>query len=241
MTEEHIIPYALSGMGEMTIDDGSCTTCNKFANERFENFAFKADFNTARILLDLKRRNRGKKSRKPLRLPPVATGDLVDSLDEVAFDTELSRDEYPNLITLTMFPPAGKLLGVQRTGDLTSVQLMAFNLGPKQHAVQNVTTNKLRDHTAFSLTIAKMAYSFAVAECGLNGFDGDEIRALLKCQRDDVYNFVGGILKSQHFTKRYLHNLYIRDRDGLLTVIVHLFASCGMMPYEVVVGHRAYD
>jgi hypothetical protein len=240
MTDEHVIPYALSGTGEMIIDGGSCDACNKFANVHFESSAFKTAFKTARILLELKR-NRRKRNMKPLKLPPVAAGDLVDGLDEVAFNIELSREEYPNLITLTMFPLAGKLLGVRRTGDLTSVEPMTFNLGPKQHAVQNVTTREPYDHTAFSLTIAKMAYSFAVAECGLSGFDGDEIRALLKCERKDVYNFVGGILKPQHFTKRYLHNLYIHDRDGLLTVIVHLFASCGMAPYEVVVGRRAYD
>jgi hypothetical protein len=95
---------------------------------------------------------------------------------------------------------------------------------------------EIHSNTEFSLTLAKIAYTYAVAERGLNGFDGDEIRALLRGERDDVYNFVGGLSRPEHFANRHLHALYIRERGDVLTVVVHLFASCKMMPYEVVVG-----
>ena len=72
----------------------------------------------------------------------------------------------------------------------------------------------------------------------MNAFDGDEIRSLLRGERDDTYNFVGGVSVSEKLNNRFLHNLYIRYRGELVTVIVHLFASCKMIPYEVVVGER---
>jgi hypothetical protein len=98
------------------------------------------------------------------------------------------------------------------------------------------TAREMRDHTALSLTIAKIGYCFATAELGVDTFDGNEIRALLRGERDDVYNFVGGLSIPQHLTDRHLHKLYIKKRGNCLTVIAHLFASCKMDPYEVVVG-----
>jgi hypothetical protein len=45
---------------------------------------------------------------------------------------------------------------------------------------------------AFALMLAKIGYCFAVADRGRDGFDGDEIRELLRGDREDVFNFVGG-------------------------------------------------
>lgn len=89
---------------------------------------------------------------------------------------------------------------------------------------------------AFALMLAKIGYCFAVAERGRDGFDGDEIRELLRGDREDVFNFVGGSLNREGLTRRHLHYLALRERQGLLTVIVHLFSSYDAPPYEAVVG-----
>lgn len=89
---------------------------------------------------------------------------------------------------------------------------------------------------AFGLMLAKIAYTFGVVERGRDAFEGNEIRDLLNSERDDVFNFVGGSLNGERLTDRHLHYLAIRERDGWLTVIVHLFSSYGAPPYEVVLG-----
>lgn len=193
-----------------------------------------ADFNTARILFELKRKKRSKKNRTSLSLPPVCVGG--DIYSDQKFDYQLTKDEYPNIIQLTVFEPAGKLLGLEKDGNLQSFRIATFFIGSKPNQVNDITIREARNHTAFSLTVAKIAYCFAAAELGVETFNGDDIRDLLSGGRNDTYNFVGGILRDERLTKRFLHSLYIRRRGDFITVVVHLFASCGMSPYEVVVG-----
>ena len=233
---EHVIPEALCKSGEMVISEGTCVGCNNDANARYEQAAMHADFNSPRILLELRRKRRTRAKRKDLKLPNVALN--TDPIQDAKFDIELSAEEYPNNVSLLMFEPAGKLLGIEKSGDVTSLSFQWFHIGRKPNEATNVTTREERDWTAFALTIAKIAYCFAAAELGLDAFDGSEIRALLRGERDDTFNFVGGLSVPQHLTDRHLHKLYLRKRGDLLTVIVHLFASCKAGAYEVVVGKR---
>jgi hypothetical protein len=230
---EHVIPEALCKTGQIVISNGTCVGCNNDANKRYEQTAIHADFNTPRILFGLKRKKRPSAKRKVLKLPPIALGDATQG---GSFDVELSVDDYPNRVSLLMFEPAGKLLGIDRGNILSSIRPSTFYIGAKQRITTNITTQMTFDHTALSLTIAKIAYCHAAARLGLEAFDGNEIRALLREERNDIYNFVGGVFAKQHLTTRHLHKLYIKNRGDILTVIVHLFASCGMAPYEVVVG-----
>lgn len=237
-TEEHVIPRALCCVGEIKIEDGSCTVCNAYANKRYEAKALATDFNVARILLDMKRRNRGK-NKKPLVLPTVAVGDHMRNGDEAAFNLELTKEQYPNLFNLVMFEPAGKQLGVEKGSGFSRLRMVAVIMPRKKGEVRDVTIPQTHNHTTFCLTIAKIAYCYAAAELKLDGFNGDEMRSLLKGERDDVFNFVGGPLIEQRYeeTKR-LHTLKLIWRGDLLVVAVRLFAFSGMMPYEVVVGRK---
>ena len=148
----------------------------------------------------------------------------------------LTPEEYPNIIQLSVLEPAGKLVGVDRGGDLKSFRIAIVNLGPSPKQRSNVTTRESRHHTSFALLLAKIGYSYAVAELGIGAFDGSEIRDLLKDRRQDSYNFVGGMSRKEHYAERHLHALYVKRRGAMVTVVVHLFASLGMVPYEVVVG-----
>jgi hypothetical protein len=233
LTDEHVIPFAICGVGEILIEDGSCEECNRFANEKYEAIAIANDLNVARILLELKRRRRGKKS-KPLMLPPVALGDIT--VENKNFDIQLEKEEYPNVLLLVTFEPAGLLVGVDRGSDLSKIRIVFVNLGQKDRTVQGVTCSHPHVQGPFALLIAKIAYCYAVAEVGLDGFNGDEIRDLLRLKREDIYNFVGCMADNMHLSSRHLHSLYFRKRGEYLTVIVHIFASYKIPPYEVVVG-----
>jgi hypothetical protein len=71
---------------------------------------------------------------------------------------------------------------------------------------------------------------------GLDYFDGAEIRDLILGKRSDTFNFVGGPLVREDAQPAKLHHLSFRRHKGLLTVVVHLFASFYLKPYEIVVG-----
>ena len=94
------------------------------------------------------------------------------------------------------------------------------------------------DHTAFALTVAKIAYCYAIGEFGFGGFDGTEIRDLLVGRRVDVYDFVGSAVDGRDIRIQQLHRLSHYVEQDMLIVRVALFASCGANPILVVIGRR---
>jgi hypothetical protein len=244
VTDEHIIPRALNG--SLVIRKGVCAPCAKLSNKNYENAALNNDLFVPRRLLELKKsRNRGKKHQKPPDpLPPVALGNQIMSGGPELFNIQLSDDEYPNVFGLLLFPPAGRLVGEDRGGDLEQMRLQFFNLGGNQGRRMDVTTREPRVNGPFATMLVKIGYCYAVAENGFEAFDGTDIRDLLMGRRNDVYNFVGCPEEPEILTDRRLHALYFRERRDWLTVLVHLFASCNgdpaipTIPYEVVVGTK---
>ena len=230
LTLEHIIPRGLNGTWHFR--KASCRACQSHCNHTFENPALNADLYVPRLLLGLRRR-----SKDPRYLPKVAFGDHTLTADDEVFIHQLATGNYPPAFHINMLEPAGRLVGIERGGDLPGVRLALCTLDPRKR-VFGATTRHRFDHTAFALTLGKIGYCFACAHWGLDGFNGLEMRQLLCGERQDAYNFVGGTIEcGTPFTKRWLHNLYVREREELATVIVHLFASFGLPPYEVVVGN----
>lgn len=241
LTDEHIIPRALGGT--LIISKGACQVCARLSNARYENIALNTEFLIPRRILALKRSRRrgaGKDIRSPL--PPLAPPDHLIA-DESKFDIFLNDDEYPKVFWLPNFPVAGKILGIERGGDITMLRFCFYNLRG-HHSKINFSSRSPAVNGPYALTIAKIAYCYAVAERGFEGFDGSEIRDLLAGNRDDFYNFVGSALKPERLTNRHLHGLYFRERGEWLTVLVHLFASCEGNAnivsniYEIVVGKK---
>lgn len=232
-TDEHIIPYALNG--SLVIKDAVCSVCQKVTG-RPEQEALNSDLLVPRLLLELKRRRAKKKRQKSL--PPVALGNLTYSDDLSAFSIELSAAQYPPIIQLLVVPPPGFLTGKLRPdGDLDGFQMVFCNLGIKSALPHtSVTTRSCHNFTAFFYLVTKIAYSYAIAELGFSSFDGHAIRELLLGKRVDMFNFVGGPYIQEGGSKSSLHRLSIRRRGDWVTVIVHLFSSTGVPPYEVVVG-----
>jgi hypothetical protein len=186
-------------------------------------------------MLELRRRSKSEK-----KFPPVALGNHVDTGGPELFTTEVEASMYPPQISFIVMPAAGLLAGIERTGALTGFRIGTYiiprKMGGKDFSA--VTARELHDHTAFSLSLAKSAYFYAVAELGIDGFDGSDIRDILMRRRDDTYNYVGGVSQPEALSHRHLHGLYLRKRGDLITVLVHVFASCKMSPYEIVVGRR---
>lgn len=234
-TDEHIIPEALHG--SLVLEKGACRTCARETNARYENEALNKDMQLPRVLLQL-RGKRGTAATELRHLPPVLRGNGVEGEDLerlLGFPIDL----YPRVFFLALPPPAGLLCGIDRGSTMQGVRLQEFSLGGPQ--ISDVTVRMPCTVGPFATMIAKIAYCYAVAEKGFDAFDGGPIRDLLAGRRDDVFNFVGAPDSKERLTNRHLHGLYFRERDGWLTVLVHLFASlapsdAGAIPYEVVVG-----
>jgi hypothetical protein len=264
LTEEHIVPEALSGT--WVIKRSACDTCRDKTNEDYEQAVLKCDMlRIARKILELRRKRAKKKA--PLETPPTFPYGTAAQSSVSGLSSEVDLGQYPPLFAMMIAEPATPLQG-SVLADRNSFQMWIsflqkgkpnnfvvsdpvtlpdlYKTGPGLILSADVTWQgnpiSVRQRFAmreFMLMVAKIGYSFAIAERGLEGFDGAEIRQLLQGERDDVYNFVGGSVDGERLTRRHLHHLDLRQRGDLLTVIVHLFASYEAPPYEVVVGRTS--
>jgi len=232
LTEEHVIPYSLSGIGEIYIKDGSCGGCNSRINQQYENPLMQNDFKTIRAFLDLKRR----KKKKPLKLPSTL------SLSRGPIETSI--EDTPPLIPLISLPPAGLLTGIDygdgHAMDIGSVQITIVDLSAKSRKWGDLGANVQIAPGAQPMVMAKIAYAYACTVLGLDRVKGGAAHDLIMERRHDIYNVVGGLAVEEPLTSRHFHHLHLRKRGGWITVIVHLFASFGARPWEVVIG-EAYE
>ncbi len=235
LSEEHVVPRSLNGT--LTLRDSVCDPC-RIRTGRREQAALAADLVVPRILLALKRRRARKKG--PRRLPAVvlANGDANDAACG-SIRLDLNANDYPRSFSLPGFEPAGMLAGVDRASGAQGARRIACRLdvGPR-HAAGDALACSTADPADFAWSLAKWAYSFAVAERGLACCDMRAMRQLMAGERDDVFNFVGGpgADTGAPAARGALHALALVERDGWLIVDVALFACAGMAPYRVVVG-----
>ncbi len=226
LTEEHLIPRALGG--RLTLRDAVCEPCRR-ATGRLEQLTLDREFAVPKTLLALKRRRA--RGHGPSRLPAVVL------LGDDAATTTLTAETYPRGFSLPTFAPAGLLAGIDRAGGPPRIEFVdcTLNLGtPTRHQV--AAPPSMPEPRAYAWAIAKWAYALAVAERGLDGFDTQAMRDLMLGRRDDVFAFVGTPTSRADASGEWLHDFTLRECDGWLTVTLALFASAGMVPYEVVVG-----
>lgn len=226
MTVEHIIPLALSGVGEMFIRDGSCSSCNGELNRRFENPALQNDFKQIRAMLELKRRKK-----RPLELRPFQVRNIFGEMEVV----NLTPHMHPAGVAFLMLDRPGMLVGENRGGDITRAKFGFLNIGRGLPWSESIVDTPMVSG-AVPLMMAKIAYSYAVAEGYLESFDGQGIRDLLLGTRRDIYNFVGSLPSEAKLPRRHFHQIFIRREGNWLVGIVHLFASFGGPAWEVVLG-----
>jgi hypothetical protein len=224
-TEEHLIPRALGGRA--TLRDAVCEPCRRLTG-RLEQATLEREFLVPKTLLALKRRRaRGK---GPNRLPPVLlAGNTAPSL--------LTADDFPRSFSLAAFDPAGLLAPAEGPATPPRVDLVAcrLNLGtPTRQTLASAPP--LPDPHAYAWTIAKWAYALAVAQRGLDCCDTQAMRELMLGLRADPFAFVGTPASRAPASHEWLHAHAVRETGPWLTVTLALFASAGMLPYEVVIG-----
>ncbi|MCM2475709.1 HNH endonuclease [Rhizobium sp. CG5] len=235
LTDEHIVPRALSGSGELVFEAASCTICNGYANRTYEQKAWENDFVGVRHMLELKQSKRRRFSER--RMPKVAyNAPSVDISQETDFRHTLPAEHYPPLYQYVVHGPAGVLVGEDKSLGVRSLRLGLLHLGKKNITPVRVAISMPMIMGISEMVVAKMAYCYALAERGLDVFDTTELLDLLMGRRDDVFNYVGSPVEDEPLAMLQLHKFYFRKRGDLNTVIVHLFASFGGPKHEVVIG-----
>lgn len=230
LTDEHVIPFALNG--SLVFKKAACEPCRKHSNEVYENLALQTDLLVPRLLLELKRR----KKKKPKSLPHVSLGNQIENTNAI-YSIELELKDYPKIFPLIVLNLPGKLSGTINNGSLVSLKFQFVNIATQNSNPHHAVTTKFAmNHTAFGLTLIKIGYCFAVAEKGMEFFDGQDIRNLLAGLRDDIYNFFGSAPINDKSSSSYLHWVSFLMKDTFLVARVHLFASCSVRPYYIVLG-----
>jgi hypothetical protein len=228
LTEEHLIPRALGG--RLTLRDAVCEPCRRITG-RLEQATLDREFAVPKTLLALKRRRA--RSNGPHRMPPVVLAG--GGAEPVA----LAADTFPRGFSLPAFQPAGLPAHIARVDTPPRIDVVdcRLDLGrPTRHAV--AATSPLADPHAYAYSIAKWAYTLAVAERGLACCDTQPMRDLMLGRRNDVFAFVGNLPPYEPAAGKWLHEASVRENGPWLTVTLALFASAGMTPYEVVIGPR---
>lgn len=231
LTDEHIIPLQLEG--SVVIEKACCELCRAMSNT-FEHKAMYADLLVPRIILRLKRARR--KSTPP-SLPPAILNPSEGYPEEMALEQEviLKVEQYPPILSITGLQRAGILAGTERGGSLQKPRTYTVHTGkPWQPLGGSIATKHRYDHTSMALSVLKIAYCFAVAEKGLDGFDTAPVLDILFGRRSDIYNFVGMEPAQQVRKRRHLHFLSIKTVQRRIVVYVYLLGGYGTPAYEVV-------
>ncbi len=155
----------------------------------------------------------------------------------------LPVEEYPAVVQFPEFlPPAcmdGRIHsgGIQLNG-IRTIQVAgppAQDVGRRLGATRMRWTTTFTGHTFLRL-VAKIAYTFVVADVGLDGIDTAYVVPAILGQSEDLGRWAGCDGVEALVDRRYLHGVAQQIVNGEVIVRVRLFASYRAPEYVVVVG-----
>jgi hypothetical protein len=182
------------------------------------------------------------RSRRPNDAP--STQPLQVIRDGVEETLELPIDQFPILLPMPIFEPPAYLSGRAYKSGINIVGIHTLNFGPKPDEVsQHLGVHRIRithnqQSVGFARMLAKIGYSYAVAEIGINSFDKVFVLPAILGKVDDIGRWVGIDQPLAPKFPKLLHRLSLRiDRETrLLFAVVHLFADSESPSYLVVLG-----
>ena len=238
LTKEHIIPYALAGT--LVLPSSSCIKCAAITGN-FEQRCCRLYFDHIRKPLKLPSR-KGKKRRG--ELPVLFTSKESKTLRRQYINTA----DSPTGLGLPVFPVPGILQNIPEI-NCRNIQISHWRFGPKEAAIkraaQSLGASAIAAHfdlPALARLLAKIAYGYAVAELGIDGFTSSITDVILGKNNLWAYR-VGGADKSQFHptgaTVNHLLGLHIittEQHEHLLSVSVQLFSNFEAPCYQAVIG-----
>jgi 5-methylcytosine-specific restriction endonuclease McrA len=234
LTDEHIIPLSLQG--PFVFDDASCLECNAITH-RFET--------TVINTLERFRARFGVKTRRPSKRKRAF---LVDSIGPAGEPKKVSipASEAPAAAIFYKFGPANILLG-KPPFDPT------FNWLPVAHADGNELNAAMAKYgwdgrfqwkmvpNEFARMLAKIGYSYAVAELGLGAFEPLCLDIILGNAQNYSYTVGGSFEVKKEPTTTSDHYIALGITNNpmlpqLVVVQIRLFQQMGSPHHHIVVG-----
>ncbi len=232
LTDEHIIPYGLSG--EHVLPKASCVDCAKITG-RMEQQLLRGPMRAARILRKLNSRTRHQNFPQTHRLTYIKDG-FERKID-------LPLEEYPILLHFPIFQQPGYLTGKSTTGiDLKGMHTVYFGRSPQDVAVSlGATALKFpasrEEPYAFARLIAKIGFGFAVASGEIRKLQTPSaLPEYILGKASDIGRWV---FTDDSETVTYpdaLHRIQMHEMHGLLVAEVQLFSDSQAPRYGAILG-----
>lgn len=246
LTMEHVIPYGLGG--KIELPDASCRECAKITSN-FEHTCLRTMYGPLRLLYGMpSRRKKSRPSTLPLKIKRTAS-------DEWSY-TEVEQEKYPFLI---LFPYFTAPLALAKTPPSTNRGAATDKFwirGASPAYVFNELLEKLvrelgvhsimpeaKAHVAeFCQMLAKIAYSYAVAELGYESFESYLLPGILKAELSDCDSYIGSLEKDEP-PSALLHELALGKsmQSNQVIVRIRLLSKLGTPTYFVVVGRKNHE
>lgn len=241
LTIEHVIPFGLGG--KIELPDSSCRECAKITSD-FEHTCLRTMYGPLRLLYDMPSR---RKKKRPIVLP-LKVKRMPD--DEWTY-TEVEQEKYPFLILFPYFnvplilskPPLPKNRGAAtdkfwiRGASPGYVFNDLLESLCQELRVCSVMPEAKGSVAEFCQLLAKIAYSYAVAELGYNNFEPYLLPGIIKAELSDCDSYIGSLEKDEP-PSELLHELSMGEKMQSKNIIVRLrlLAKLGTPTYFVVVG-----
>jgi hypothetical protein len=239
LTVEHIIPLGLGG--RLELPNSSCLSCCKITSD-FEHTCLRTMYGPLRLLYDLP--SRRKKSRPP-KLPLKVK--LTADDDWTYMDVEQER--YPFLILFPQWSMPNMLTGKKERHGAKAKTFWIRGASPSyvfddllqqltiQLSVHSIMPEAKAEVDRFCQMLAKIAYSFAVGELGIEAFEPFMIPHIMRKELDDTDDYIGCWSEKEKATKN-LHEISIVELidKSLVVVRIRLLAKLETPTYIVVTG-----
>jgi hypothetical protein len=231
---EHIIAHKLGG--KLILHKASCKACEALINSEIETPALGQMWISARTHLGLPT----SRPKTTLRIGVwTDNGEAMPkSFSGLGFHfEEISLGKRTFVVLLPTLLPPGILHNRALTENFT---LTGFNpyiggplILPHEPGERAAIFEPFRPEV-LGRFIAKVAHSAAIAELGLDTFE-PLLPDIIKGVSPHISHFVGSSLRRGR-VQHALHRISLEARSGFLIASVQLFAKCGLLPYEAVVG-----
>lgn len=239
LTVEHIIPFGMGG--RLELPESSCPACCKITSD-FEHTCLRTMYGPLRLLYDLpSRRKKSRPSKLPLKVK-------VKASDDWSY-IDVEQERYPFLVLFPQLSMPNKLSGETERHGAKAKTFWIRGASPSyvfknllqqltiQLNVDTIMPEAKAEVDRFCQMLAKIAYSYAVAELGIEAFEPFLIPHILRKELDDADDFIGCWSETEKAT-RNLHEISIVEMidKSFVIVRIRLLAKLETPTYLVVTG-----
>jgi hypothetical protein len=234
LSKEHIVPYALNG--NWVLPAASCLDCAKITS-KIEEVCTRE---RSGMLFPFRAKLRMQSRKSSTNQENIST-EIVYPDGRTEEGTILTTD-FPATLIGVKLPVAGILSGQEPTNQVDCQFVISTAVPGESFKPDAAVLSTRFSETAWIQLIAKIGYSYAAAELGVDALS-TSVTDIVLGKTDKTFYLVGGSLEDQGVKTTYLHRLELHrcTISGIefTIVFVHLFGQFGMPRYHVVVSHRA--